>query len=105
MHDCQRLRDPLLGLQEGFHSHPKIELRDRALDEAELAARLAAARTIPVSILAGESSITLDGVMFGYEERDGSPRLQWCCDGPAEWREFTTWAREMMRWLHEICGV
>jgi hypothetical protein len=26
-HDYQRLRvDPLLGLQEGFHTHPKIEL-------------------------------------------------------------------------------
>ena len=104
-HDCQRLRDPLLGLQEGFHSHPKIELRDRPLDASELATRLAGAQSLSVPIVGRDSGICVDGAMFGYEERDGSPRLEWCCNGPAEWREFTTWAREMMRWLYETCAV
>jgi hypothetical protein len=105
-HDYQRLRvDPLLGLQEGFHTHPKIELRDRPLDASEVATRLAAAQSISVPIVGRDSGVTLDGAMFGYEERGGSPRLEWCCDGPAEWREFTIWAREMMRWLHETCAV
>lgn len=104
-HDWQRLRDPLLGLQEGFHSHPKIELRDRPLDASELATRLAAAQSLSVPLIGRHGGICVDGAMFGYEERDGSPRLEWCCDGPAEWREFTTWAREMMRWLYETCAV
>jgi hypothetical protein len=104
LHDCQRLRNPLLGLQEGFHSHPKIEVRDRPLDASELAARLAAAHSVSVPIVGRDRGITLDGVTFGYEEEDGSPRLEWWCDGPAEWREFTTWAREMMQWLHETCA-
>ena len=101
-HDCQRLRvDPLLGLQEGFHTDPKIEIRDRPLNASDLAERLAAAQSVSVPIVGRDSGICLDGARFGYEERDGSPRLQWCCDGPPEWREFTTWAREMMKWLHE----
>jgi hypothetical protein len=104
-HDCQRLRDPLLGLQEGFHTHPKIELRDRPLDRSELAARLAAAKLMSVPIVGRDTGICLDGGMSGYEERDGSPRLEWCCDGPPEWREFTTWATEMMRWLRHTCAV
>jgi len=104
-YDCQRLRDPLLGLQEGFHSHPKIELRDRPLDVSELATRLAAARSVSVPIVGQHSGICVDGAMFGYEEQDGSPRLEWCCEGPAKWREFTTWARDMMRWLHDTCAV
>ena len=40
-YDYQRLHDPLMGLQEGLHSHPKIESRDRSLDTTELAFRLA----------------------------------------------------------------
>jgi hypothetical protein len=103
-HDCQRLRDPLLGLQEGFHSDPKIELRDRPLDPSELATRLAAAQSLPVLIVGRYTGVCLDGVRFGFEERNGSPRLEWCCDGPAEWREFTSWATAMMIWLHETCA-
>lgn len=105
-HDCQRLRaDPLLGLQEGFHTQPKIELRDRPLDASELATRLVAAQAMSVAIVGRHSGICLDGAMFGYEERGGSPRLEWCCDGPDEWREFTTWASEMMKWLDETCAA
>lgn len=104
-HDCQRLRDPRLGLQEGFHSHPKIELRDRPLDATEFETKLAVARSVSVPIVGRDRGICVDGAMFGYEERGGSPRLEWCCEGPAEWREFTTWAREMMRWLDETCAV
>ncbi len=105
-HDCQRLRaDPLLGLREGFHTHPKIELRDRPLDASELATRLVAAQAISVPIVGRHSGLCLDGAMFGYEGRDGSSRLEWCCDGPDEWREFTVWAREMMTWLHETCAA
>lgn len=103
-HDYQRLRDPLLGLQKGFHSDPKIELRDRPLDPSELATRLAAAQSLSLLIVGRQSGICLDGATFGYEERDGSPRLEWCCDGPAEWREFTSGATAMMSWLHETCA-
>jgi hypothetical protein len=106
LHDCQRLLcDPLLGLRDGFHRYPKMDLRDRPLEISELDARLAAARAMSVPIVGRDTGICVDGVMFGYEERDGSPRLEWCCDGPAEWREFTTWAKEMMTWLYETCAV
>jgi hypothetical protein len=102
-HDSNRLHDPLLGLQQGFHTFPKMEVRDRALDVAAFAERLDAAHSISLPLVGRSGGACLDGAMFGFEERDGSPRLEWCCDGPAEWQEFTTWAREMMRWLHETC--
>jgi hypothetical protein len=104
-YDCQRLRDPLLGLQEGFHTNPKIELRDRPLDASELGSRLARAQSLAIPIIGRDSGLCVDGAMSGYEERDGRPRLEWCCDGPAEWRPFTSWAKEMMIWLHEICAI
>src|SRR5262245_49200461 len=44
LHDCQRLRDPLVGLQEGFHTYPKIELRDRLLESNAFAGRFAEAQ-------------------------------------------------------------
>lgn len=105
LHDCQRLRDPLLGLQEGFHTYPKIELRDRRLESAAFAARFAEAQRLSLPIVGRDRGVCLDGAMLGYEEHDGSPRVQWCCDGPAEWREFTTWAGEMMRWLLDTCAA
>jgi hypothetical protein len=102
-HDWQRLSDPFLGLKEGFHGHPKIELRDRPVNASDLADRLTAAKLIAVPIVGRYRGIYLDGEIFGYEERDGSPKMEWCCEGPGEWRAFTIWAREMMNWLLEIC--
>ena len=105
MHDCQRLRvNPLLGSREGFHTDPKLEVRDRSLRASELAERLAAAQPISVPIVGRYEGICIDGTTLGFGERDGSPRLEWCCDGPTEWQKFTTWAKEMMRWLHETCA-
>jgi hypothetical protein len=102
-YDHQRLREPLLGLQEGFQSHPKIEVRDRPLGAAVLAARLSLAKFESLPVVGLDSGLCVDGASFGYEEQEGERRLEWCCDGPADWREFTTWAGDMMRWLHEIC--
>ena len=104
-HDCQRLRDPLHGMQEGFHSEPKIEVRDRALDAIAFTARLDAATSLSLPVIGRYSGICLDGARFGFEERYGSSRLEWCCDGPAEWREFTGWATRMMSWLRETCAA
>jgi hypothetical protein len=103
--DCRRLRDPLLGLQEGFHTQPKIELRDRTLHAPELSSRLARAQSLAIPVVGRNSGICVDGAIFGYEEWGGSLRLEWCCNGPAEWLEFTTWAGEMMNWLRETCAA
>jgi hypothetical protein len=102
-HDCLRLRDPLFGLQEGFHSLPKMEVRDRAVDGAELSSRLEAGRLISLAPIGRHRGICLDGAIFGFEAEFGSPRLEWCCDGPPDWCQFIAWADEMRKWLQELC--
>ena len=94
----------MTGLRDGFHTHPKIELRDRTLDASMLETRLNAGRQIPVSMVRCDQVIFLDGESLGYEERNGSTRLEWHGNGPTEWREFIHWAREMMTWLQEVCA-
>jgi hypothetical protein len=96
--DCQRLSEPLLGLENDFHSQPTIEVRDRPIATASFEDRLKALATISFPAFA-TSGIGIDGETFGVSSSEHGANVEWWCDGPESWREITAWAAQTRKWL------
>jgi hypothetical protein len=90
--DMQRFADPLEWLKQGYRVPPTITVDDAPLPADQFAALLAEVALAPVPLVGIAVPLGLDGETCGFEQME-SPflhvRLQWWCDGPEEWREFT----------------
>lgn len=102
--DSSRLLNPLKGLEEGFHSLPTIEVRDRPVDSAELESRFEELTGISFPAFAS-SGIGIDGEIFGIDRRDRGSIVEWWCDGPDSWSELTSWATRMRDWLISVTSL
>ena len=99
--DWNRLSEPITGLEQGFHSNPTIEVRDRPLETADFEKRLAALVTISFPAFSARG-IGIDGEQFGIAYPAPGASVEWWCDGPESWRPLTHWAAEVRSWLTEI---
>lgn len=104
LHDLSRLQEPILGLKQGFHTDPRIRHRDRVLRDSSVSERLKALRVIALPMAPQDMNFGTDGTTFGFEQEWPKMRLEWWCQGPAEWRLFTAWANDMITWLQEEPG-
>lgn len=100
--DAHRFSDPLAGLQEGFHPQPTVGVRDRPIDPATFANRLAALRSMSIPVFATTGAITLDGETFGVALADPGASVTWRSQAPASWAQLIDWASESRTWLDGI---
>ena len=102
--DSKRLLDPLTGLEQGFHTNPTIEVRDRSLDTASFESRFTVLTTIAFPAFAARG-IGIDGETFGIAYPRPGASVEWWCDGPESWQPLTRWAAEVISWLTEITAA
>jgi hypothetical protein len=102
--DADRLFMPLIGLEEGFHSCPTIEVRDRPISTTELESRLNELTGIAFPAFATRG-IGIDGETFGIEYPDYGASVQWWCEGPESWSDLASWASEVRDWLFSVAAA
>ena len=102
--DADRLFRPLIGLMEGFHSSPTIEVRDRPISTTDLESRLneLAGFDFPAFATRG---IGIDGERFGIEHPNHGTIVQWWREGPEAWRGLTSWASAVREWLASVAAT
>ncbi len=91
-HDLRRFADPLEWLRQGYRAAPTIVVRDVRMPADRFSSLLAELALVTVPVAGIEACRGLDGEMFGFEQMDSGflhVRLEWWCDGPAEWQAFT----------------
>jgi hypothetical protein len=102
--DSRRLIDPLLGVSQGFHTSPTIEIRDRPISPEAFDSRIARLRDISFPAFYGRPG-GIDGEFFGMAFPPPASVVWWWCDGPASWRTLIDWAAEMRHWLTSIAEL
>lgn len=102
--DSKRFFEPLVGLGQGFHVQPTIEVRDRPLAAEELEERLGELENISFPVFASRG-IGIDGETFGIARPGHAESVQWWCDGPESWSGLTTWASSMRGWLASVTAA
>lgn len=102
--DRLRLRDPMEGLRQGFHTVPSLSVADTPIPEAEYRAVLNAGRSLRLPLMPGSEGVMIDGTMLGLEMELGfrSIRLEWAGSMSEQWEELTEWA-EQLREFFERC--
>ncbi len=91
-HDLSRFANPLEWLKQGHRAPPSLRVRDVKLAYSLLSPLLDDLAQLPVPVAGVKPLWGLDGERFGFEYSDSSflrARLEWWCDGPAEWKAFT----------------
>jgi hypothetical protein len=96
--DVERFMMPLKGLEQGFHTQPTIEVRDRPLDSADLDARIEELGSITFPPFAARG-VGIDGETFGVAYPNHGASVEWWCEGPESWSDLTLWASRMRNWL------
>ena len=91
-YDLQRIGNPLEWLRQEHRTTPSLDVRDREIAYSLLSPLLDSLAKLPVQIAEVQTLIGLDGERFGFEYCASfliRARLEWWCDGPAEWKAFT----------------
>lgn len=101
--DFQRLNDPLIGLQEGFHIEPTFEIKTIEIESEfyrKLRAELAKIKLPP---FIEEEMNGHDGEIFGMETLNlfYSGRITWWSSPPVKWKELVDWYEKVRRFLEE----
>lgn len=92
LHDLQRFANPLEWLRQGFRAPPLLHVRDAEVAYSRVSLLLDDLARQPVQVAGMQTLIGLDGETFGFEYCASfliRARLEWWCDGPAEWKTFT----------------
>ena len=99
--DIERLTNPMVGLQKGFHTSPSIEVVDAVVDIKRLNEHLRNLRKIRVPAGDFQEPFGLDGEGNGFQTFTfgGRFRMEWWCNGPEEWQEFINWFAGMREFL------
>jgi len=100
--DSARLRDPLVGLKQGFHTNPTVVVRDGKLPDDEFSSLIEQGRRLNIPLIGIEQRVGLDGVIFGIELFGfDRVRLEWWRQGPKEWRALTDWVKKFRGFLSD----
>ena len=98
--DHQRVFDAPVVVKPGS-AEPTLRLRDAPLPAEDFERHWAQGAGLAVPLLLQSHVVGLDGEYFGLETYETSPfvRVQWWCEGPAEWRHFTDWVAVLRQHL------
>ncbi|MCU0237998.1 MAG: hypothetical protein MUC29_01035 [Pyrinomonadaceae bacterium] len=101
--DFQRLNNPLIGLQEGFHTEPTFEIKTIEIEfdfYQKLRSNLSEIQFPP---FIKENILGIDGEYFGVKTLDNyhSAKTVWWSDFPKEWKELIDWYEKVRKFLEE----
>ena len=103
MTDRQRLGDPMMGLREGFHTRPTIEVDDVDLGGAQWLARrseLEGLSLSPIGWGGAPRNISIDGVGYGIRVLEPVRiELEWSNNPPEGWSALAAWVTESTDWF------
>lgn len=101
--DFQRLNDPLIGLEEGFHIEPTFEIKTIEIESEFYRKIRAELSKIKLSPFMEVESDGRDGEIFGVETLDlfYSGRIIWWSSSAVEWQELIDWYEKVRRFLEE----
>jgi len=101
--DFQRLNDPLIGLQEGFHIEPTFEIKTIEIEKEYYSKIRSELSKIKLSPFIEVESNGRDGEIFGVETLDlfYSGRITWWSSSAVEWHELIDWYEKVRRFLEE----
>lgn len=102
--DAKRLFQPIIGLEQGFHCQPTMEVRDRPIDTDELSVRLDELNGISFPAFATRG-IGIDGETYGIEYPNHGASVEWWCEGPDSWSGLTSLASSVRNWLCSITSA
>lgn len=99
--DFQRLNDPLIGLQEGFHIEPTFEIKTIEIEMMKKLRKDLAKIQLPVFIK--DEILGLDGEHFGVETLGSyhNAKVTWWSSYPQEWKELVDWYEKVRKFLEE----
>lgn len=99
--DFQRLNNPLIGLQEGFHSDPTFEIKTVEI-ETEIYQKFHDNLVkIQLSAFIKDEILGLDGEQFGVETLGfyHNAKITWWSIYPKEWQELVEWFERTREFL------
>lgn len=101
--DFQRLNDPLIGLQEGFHIEPTFEIKTIEIEKEYYSKIRTELSKIQIPPFIEVESDGRDGEIFGVETLDlfYSGRITWWSSPPFEWNELDDWYEKVRKFLEE----
>lgn len=100
--DSARLRNPLVGLKQGFYTNPTVVIRDGKLPDDEFSSLIEQGRGLNIPLIGIEQGVGLDGVRSGIELFGlHRVRLEWWGEGPKEWRALTDWVKKFRDFLSD----
>lgn len=104
--DFQRLNNPLIGLQEGFHIEPTFEIRTIEIDNEKLKNLHEDLTQVQFSAFIKDENLGLDGEHFGVETLDfyHNAKVSWWSSYPEEWKELVNWFEKIRKFLEEEFG-
>lgn len=101
--DFNRLNNPLIGLQEGFHTEPAFEIKTIEIDKEifdKLHTNLAKIKVLP---FVKDEILGLDGEHFGVETLGSyhNAKITWWTFYPQEWKELVEWYKKVRQFLEK----
>src|SRR5687768_7540879 len=96
-----RLLDPMEGLKRGFSTAPSLSVRDAVVHTGDYDVLLDEGSRLRIPVVGLEESLGLDEETWGITSNAflARPCLEWWCDGPGEWRDFTDWVARLRNFL------
>jgi hypothetical protein len=101
--DFQRLNNPLIGLQEGFHAEPTFETKTIEIEKEMLEKLHQQLSEISFPAFASDEILGLDGERFGIETTAfyHQARVSWWSVYPKEWQKLVDWFEKTQEFLEK----
>lgn len=101
--DFQRLNNPLIGFQEGFHAEPTFEIKTVEIEKEFLENLHQQLSEIRFPAFATDEILGLDGENFGVEILGfyHQARVSWWSVYPKEWQKLVDWFEKIHIFLEE----
>jgi hypothetical protein len=101
--DFQRLNNPLIGLQEGFHIEPTFEIKTVEIENEIYQKFYESLAKIELPAFIKEEVFGLDGENFGIETLGfyHNAKITWWSAFPKEWQNLVEWFEKIRKFLEE----
>ena len=101
--DFQRLNNPLIGLQNGFHSEPTLEIKTIEIENEKFQKLLTQLSKVYLPPFIQPEMNGRDGEVCGVETLDYfySGRITWWSEHPKVWQDLANWFEKVRKFLEE----
>ncbi len=101
--DYQRLNNPLIGLQEGFHTEPTFEIKTIEIEKELFDKIHKNLAKIQIPPFMKDEILGLDGEHFGVETLGSyhSAKISWWSSYPKEWQSLIDWFEKTIAFVEK----